>query len=114
MLIYSSELTQVILNILKNAEDNFLEKQISAAEISINVKKVQSNFVINISDNGKGIKKELLSKIFDPYFSTKLDKNGAGLGLYMSKIIIEEHNMGELSAINTKEGIEFIIKLPCI
>ena len=113
VLIYSSELTQVILNILKNAEDNFLEKQISAAEISINVKKVQSNFVINISDNGKGIKKELLSKIFDPYFSTKLDKNGAGLGLYMSKIIIEEHNMGKLVAINTKEGIEFIIKLPC-
>ena len=113
VLIYSNEITQVILNILKNAEDNFIEKQISGAEISINVKKVQSDFIINISDNGKGIKKELLSKIFDPYFSTKLDKNGAGLGLYMSKIIIEEHNMGKLVAINTKEGIEFIIKLPC-
>jgi len=112
ILIYSNELTQVILNILKNAEDNFMEKDIQSAKIIICTSKSSTHYKITISDNGGGISPNLLSKIFDPYYSTKQGKNGTGLGLYMSKIIIEEHNDGDLSAKNTQEGIEFTIKLP--
>jgi len=110
--IYSNELTQVMLNILKNAEDNFIEKNIKDAKISISTIKSNDHYIISIWDNGGGIEPELLSKIFDPYYSTKDGKNGTGLGLYMSKIIIEEHNDGALSAKNTEDGIEFTIKLP--
>jgi len=112
VLIYSNELTQVMLNILKNAEDNFIEKDIRDAKININTSKSSTYYKITISDNGGGISPNLLSKIFDPYYSTKQGKNGTGLGLYMSKIIIEEHNDGELSARNIQDGIEFTIKLP--
>ena len=100
LLLYQNELMQVILNILKNSEDNFLEKKILNPKINIITKKINNKYIISISDNGGGIKEEILSKIFDPYFSTKDEKNGTGLGLYMSKIMIEEHNKGSLSVKN--------------
>ena len=68
-------------------------------------------YVLQVGDNGGGIADKDLVYIFDPCFSTKEDKNGTGLGLYMSKIIIEEHCKGTLSARNTPEGICFTITL---
>ena len=67
--------------------------------------------VVKICDNGRGIDEEIKDKIFEPYFSTKDKKSGTGLGLYMSKMIIEEHMDGELSFVNTDEGVCFIIKI---
>ncbi len=104
---YSNELKQVILNLLKNAEDALLENNIEDAKITIK----SYNNTILISDNAGGIPQEIMTKIFNPYFSTKLEKNGTGLGLYMSKTIVEEHCNGSLSVTNNKDGAVFKIIL---
>ena len=98
---------QVVLNILKNAEDNFLEKDIKEAYIKITT----NDKVISICDNGGGISDDIIDKIFDPYFSTKDEKNGTGLGLYMSKRIVEEHHKAKLKVENTDDGVCFKIEL---
>ena len=108
--LYDNEIMQVILNLLKNAQDNFNEKQIKDPYIKITTQ----NRTISICDNGGGIEKDILEKIFDPYFSTKSDKNGTGLGLYMSKTIIQEHHNGKLNVENRDDGVCFIIELGVI
>ena len=107
ILAHEHELMQVVLNILKNAHDNFLEKQIAEAQLIIEV----DDRVIKILDNGGGIEKEIMTHIFDPYFSTKDEKNGTGLGLYMSKTIVEDHHQGELMVMNQGQGACFTISL---
>ena len=104
---YDSEMMQVVLNFFKNAQDNFNEKNIQNRQIHIKT----SKNCINISDNGGGITEEIMGKIFDPYFSTKNEKNGTGLGLYMCKLIIEDHHKGKLEAKNTEDGVCFSITL---
>ena len=111
VLMYQNEMMQVILNILKNAEDNFIEKKIQNPTIWIETEEKKEELIISITDNGGGIKPEILPKIFDPYFSTKDEKNGTGLGLYMSKIMVEEHNQGKLNVFNVTGGICFEIYL---
>ena len=111
LLIFQNEMMQVILNILKNSEDNFVEKKIKNATIKITTKKEKSSYIISILDNGGGVPKSIISKIFNPYFSTKKEKNGTGIGLYMSKVIIEEHNKGKLECQNIENGVEFKIIL---
>jgi len=100
---------QVILNILKNSEDNFLEKTQEIKEIKISTNFKDNKHIITISDNGGGIDKEILPNIFKPYFSTKEEKNGTGLGLYMSKTIIQEHHNGSLTVNNNNNGVVFTI-----
>jgi len=104
--LYDNEMMQVFLNILKNAQDNFIENSIKNPYIKI----ATENRRILIYDNGGGIPENIIDKIFDPYFSTKDEKNGTGLGLYMSKTIIEEHHNGKLTAKNIDEGVCFIIE----
>ena len=106
-----SELMQVILNILKNAEDNFTQKEISNGEIVIVTQDISNGVVVTIQDNGGGVSKDIIDKVFDPYFSTKHEKNGTGLGLYMSKTIIEDHHHGILSIYNEGDGVVFKIEL---
>lgn len=103
--LYDNEMMQVILNILKNAQDNFLEKGIENAFIKIST----TNRRISICDNGGGIPKEIIEKIFDPYFSTKDEKSVTGLGLYMSKTIVEKHHEGRLHVKNHDNGVCFFI-----
>jgi len=105
--LYENELMQVVLNILKNAEDNFQEKELENKQIKIMTKEN----TIRICDNGGGIQENILDKIFDPYFSTKGEKNGTGLGLYMSKMIIEEHHNGKLKVENQNRGVCFTIEI---
>ena len=105
--LYENEVVQVILNILKNAEDNFKEKKIKNPQIKITT---QENS-ISICDNGGGIAENIIENIFDPYFSTKDEKNGTGLGLYMSKTIVEKHHRGKLHVNNHNDGVCFTIVL---
>ncbi len=104
---YPNEIKQVILNLIKNAEDVLLEKGIENPIITI---ETQSS-TLTISDNGGGIPEDIIDKVFDPYFSTKTKKDGTGLGLYMSKTIIEEHCGGKLIVSNDKDGAVFTIEL---
>ena len=97
---FTNELVQVFLNILKNAQDNFLERGIEDAKIIIQTQNNADGITLKICDNGGGISEDVLDNIFDPYFSTKDEKNGSGLGLYMSKMIVEEHHHGKLRILD--------------
>lgn len=110
--LYESELMQVFLNILQNAKDNFMEKSLQNPTIEVSSYEEDGYSIFKICDNGGGIPDEIIEVIFDPYFSTKREKNGTGLGLYMSKMIIQEHHNGDIYAINEDDGACFYIKLP--
>ena len=110
--IASTELYQVILSILKNAQESFLHKSIPQAMITIIVTKDEQRLNISIEDNAGGIDEDIFEQIFDPYFSTKENKNGHGLGLYMSKNIIEKRCHGKLYAQKKDDGTCFTISLP--
>ncbi len=111
ILTYTNEMTQVILNILKNAEDVIKERNIPHAQIGITIFEKENEQYLEIEDNAGGIHEEILPHIFEPYFSTKQEKNGTGLGLYMSKIIVEDHCQGSIFATNTIFGAKFSIIL---
>ena len=106
---YKNEFEQVILNILSNAKDTLISTKTKNPYISISVKKSLDRVEIYIEDNGGGIKLKPIEKIFEPYVSTKEESNGTGIGLYMSKIIIEKNMQGKITAHNTKDGATFII-----
>jgi len=109
--IYENEIIHVLINILKNAQDKFLEKQTKNAKIEITTHDLEENITIEIYDNGGGIDKENIDSIFEPYYSTKKKKNGTGIGLYMSKIIVQNNHKGKIYATNKKDGISFFIIL---
>ena len=110
--IYSNEIMQVVLNILKNSQDNFKEKNIKDPKIIISCNcSVSDKISIMLCDNGGGVSEDVIENIFDPYFSTKSEKNGTGLGLYMSKIIVEDHHNGSLKVKNMDGGVCFTIEI---
>ena len=108
---YPNEVKQVVLNLIKNAEDILLEKEVKDAHIRLHSYEEDDLMILEVSDNGGGIPEDIITKVFDPYFSTKLEKDGTGLGLYMSKTIIEDHCKGKLSVTNNDEGAVFKIIL---
>jgi PAS domain S-box-containing protein len=108
---FENELKQVIINLIKNAEDVLLENMVNDPYIMIQSYDDGENVVLKIEDNGGGIEQNIIERIFEPYFSTKIERNGTGLGLYMSKTIIEKHCKGELSVKNKNNGAEFSIIL---
>jgi c-di-GMP phosphodiesterase len=105
------EFKKVILSLLKNAQDVLVEHKIYEPKIIIRAFKTDNQISIDVEDNGGGIKSTHLKSIFDPYFTTKQIKNGAGLGLYMSKVIVEQHCRGHLDVINTSDGVCFRISI---
>ncbi len=109
--IHDNEVMQVILNLLKNAQDNFLEKKTENAQITITAEDLDEGVRIRVCDNGGGIPDNVINKIFEPYFSTKSEKNGTGLGLYMCKTIIEKHHQGSLTVKSNKGKLCFTIDL---
>ncbi|XPV70301.1 MAG: PAS domain S-box protein [Halarcobacter sp.] len=110
--LYVNETIQVLINILKNSRDVLLHRDIKDKIINIKYYKEKNNLILQIEDNAGGIDKAFIKKVFEPYFSTKNDKNGTGLGLYMCKTIIEKHCLGKLSVSNSKLGAIFTIELP--
>ncbi len=109
---YPNEIKQVLLNLLNNAEDALLHNAVENPKITIRTETRPETIELLLCDNGGGIPETILPKIFDAYFTTKTERNGTGLGLYMSKMIIEEHCEGTLRAYNGDEGACFAISLP--
>jgi len=109
--VHENELMQVILNILNNAKDQLVNNNIENPKIVLRSYTLKKSVVLEIEDNAGGIKEDILPKIFDPYFSTKREKNGTGLGLYMSKMIIEDYHRGHLRVENTQNGAMFIMEV---
>jgi signal transduction histidine kinase len=102
------DLQQVILNLITNSKDAFIEKDINERNIIINVEKYN---VIIIKDNAGGIPIDVLDRVFEPYFTTKEQGKGTGMGLYMSKMMIENNMKGNIQVRNISNGVEFKIKL---
>ena len=113
---FPNEFSQSIINILHNAKDVLAECDDSKAKmIVINAFRSEDGMiVIAIEDNGKGVDERIIARIFEPYFSTKESQHGTGLGLYMTKMIIEDHMQGCISVENTHEGARFEIKLKAL
>jgi signal transduction histidine kinase len=108
---YENEFCQVLLNILNNAWDIITERNIVSPRIEIKLFREGYSNVTTISDNAGGIPAEIIDRIFDPYFTTKDADKGTGIGLYMSKSIIEKRMKGKISVRNTDLGAEFRIEL---
>jgi len=104
---YPTEYSQVILNLISNAKDILVEKEIKDPKIYITITSRGMQSIVIIKDNAGGIGEENLDLIFDPYYSTKDSSKGTGLGLYISKLIIEKNMGGELSVQNDNEGAVF-------
>lgn len=106
---FENEFSQVILAIVNNAVDNFVIKRVMNPILEINLKKEDLKIIVEISDNGGGIDDENIKKIFDAHFSTKKEIKSTGLGLYISKNIIENSMNGELEVFNNISGVTFRI-----
>lgn len=108
---FLNEYQQVVLNILKNAKDVLIEKNIEKPTIKIYSKTNQDSISLFIEDNAGGIKVEPINKIFEAYFSTKEDGLGTGIGLYMSKMIVEKSLKGNIKVKNSDFGAVFEISV---
>lgn len=112
LFVHINDLIQVLINLVNNAKDALVSNNIENKSITIRYYIKNSNYIIEVDDNAKGIPEEIIGKIFNPYFSTKTNKNGTGLGLYMCKTIIEQHLHGKIYAQNIPNGARFTIELP--
>ncbi len=108
---YPNEFSQVLLNILNNARDAHVERATVEPVISIGLSEEQGRTTVTVRDNAGGIPREILDKIFDPYFTTKGPEQGTGLGLFMAKTIIESNMGGRLTVVNRDDGAEFRIEV---
>ncbi|NMC73853.1 MAG: PAS domain S-box protein [Geobacteraceae bacterium] len=108
---YPNEFSQVLLNILGNAKDIFRERCTEKPVIRIHGFRENRKTVLTITDNGGGIPEEILDRIFEPYFTTRKRENGTGIGLWLSKTIIEKNMEGTLTACNVEGGARFRIEV---
>ncbi|MBF0466117.1 MAG: HAMP domain-containing protein [Nitrospirae bacterium] len=111
---YPNEFSQALLNLFSNSKDVIIEKSIHPGLVSIQVGVNDSKAFLKFSDNGGGIPENTIDRIFEPYFTTKEQGKGTGVGLYMSKMIIENNMNGKLTVHNVDDGAEFLIELPLV
>jgi signal transduction histidine kinase len=109
---YKNEIIQVMINLIENAHEILLQRKIKNPRITLRGYETDKYQCIEVVDNAEGIPEEIMGQIFDPYFSTKIGKNGTGLGLHMAKTMIESHCDGILSVKNETYGANFTIMLP--
>lgn len=102
---YKNELKQIIFNIVNNSKDAIESNGITSGKITFSIKQDERKIVIRIKDNGGGISKDVIQKIYEPYFTTKHKSKGTGIGLYMCKMIIEESFGGTIRLFNYKDGV---------
>ncbi len=108
---YPNEFAQVILNIFLNARDVLASRKVIKPQITLKIYKKDDKSYLEIMDNAGGIDSKIIDNIFDPYFSTKEKVDGSGLGLYMSKMIIEKSMKGSLWVENIENGARFTIEV---
>ncbi|HJV34566.1 ATP-binding protein [Geomonas sp.] len=108
---YPNEFCQVLLNILNNAKDAVAERGIALPKVVITIEEGEGGSVVTVADNAGGIPEEIIGRIFDPYFTTKGPQSGTGVGLFMSKTIIEKNMNGQLTVRNLEGGAEFRIQV---
>lgn len=109
---YKSEFEQILLIILNNSRDSIIANNIEG-KISINIEKISNKYLqIEIIDNAGGVNEKIIDRIFEPYFTTKSKNLGTGIGLYMSKMIVEESLNGTIALENFKDGVKTTISLP--
>jgi signal transduction histidine kinase len=106
---YPNELAQALMNIVSNAKDILSAREVKNARIQLRAFERGGKKTITIQDNAGGIRTEHIDKVFEPYFSTKHAASGTGVGLYMTKVILEKHNRGRITVQNTQEGALFTI-----
>jgi C4-dicarboxylate-specific signal transduction histidine kinase len=105
-----NEYSQVLLNLLSNARDAILAHKNGGGSVHIRIENIEDTGCVMVRDNGGGIPEDILEKIFDPYFTTR--PQGSGIGLYMSKMIIEGNMNGRITAHNVDDGAEFVVSVP--
>ncbi len=110
--VYKNELKQVFLNIIENAKDAITEKNKAHGKIRIKTYREGKEVIVKISDNGGGIPEKIIGKIFEANFTTKTRKGGSGIGLYISKTIVESHFQGSIKAENENSGTAIYISFP--
>ena len=108
---YKTEYSQVILNLLSNAKDILIERQIKNPKIELEIKDGNHYALVKIKDNAGGVDASIIDKIFEPYFTTRHQTQGTGIGLYMSKNIIERNMHGYINVANTEDGALFTVKV---
>jgi C4-dicarboxylate-specific signal transduction histidine kinase len=108
---FPNEYAQVLLNILINARDVLYERKVESPRLKITISSESGTSMVTIADNAGGIPDDIINKIFDPYFTTKGPQQGTGVGLFMSKRIIENKMGGRISVRNTGDGAEFWIEV---
>jgi len=111
---YENEFKQVVLNLITNAKDAIVENRTDESiygKIYIDVHSEDDKAILTITDSGGGIKDGVLEKIFEPYFTTKDQGKGTGIGLYMCKMIIEDNMNGSIFAFNHQDGARFQVEL---
>ncbi|MHB8056954.1 MAG: sensor histidine kinase [Desulfuromonadaceae bacterium] len=108
---YQNEYAQVVMNIISNAREAAIERNISTPRILVRITSENGHSVLYIRDNCGGIPEDILPKVFDPYFTTRGPDRGTGIGLYMSKAIIEQNMAGHLTARNVEGGAEFRVEV---
>jgi C4-dicarboxylate-specific signal transduction histidine kinase len=102
---YKNELMQVLLNILNNTKDAVAEHKIKNPTLTIATSENETQVFITVQDNAGGVSTEVLERMYEPYFTTKFESHGTGIGLYMSKMIIENSMKGSLVSANSKGGL---------
>jgi two-component system NtrC family sensor kinase len=105
------EFSQVMLNLLSNAKDALIQSKQPSPEIQLRAVRAGSRVLIDVEDNGGGIDPQIIGKIFEPYFTTKEEGKGTGIGLYMSKMIVDGNMNGRLTVANTGKGARFTLDL---
>jgi len=107
-----NEMEHILLNLLSNARDAMKERNSREKFIYIAAKENSDSICIKVGDNGGGIPEDIIGRVFEPYFTTKEDGKGTGIGLYITKTITERRFGGTINVQNTNDGAEFIIHLP--
>lgn len=108
---FPNEYAQVLLNLITNAKEAILSRDIRHGRIHVSLRRAEGQIRVGVADNGGGVPPEVLERLFEPYFSTK--EGGTGIGLYMSKMIIERSMGGRIEVRNVNGGTEFALVTPC-